>query len=79
MKIISICAKTSDMFSAVLKQDERILGHYDGYVPPLFTKDGDEDYVMLDIDVENGRIVNWLKPSDKQLKAIFNHAKTRQT
>ena len=72
--IISISAKCSDMFAASLKQDERVIGNYDGYVPDWFPNPRAEhfgDYVELQIDIETGRIVNWKKPTQAQLNTTF--------
>lgn len=70
-KILSISAKCSDLFSATLIKGEHITGSYDGYVPNFFPGDHYGDYVMLDIDIETGKIVNWKKPAQEQLDEIF--------
>jgi hypothetical protein len=47
---------------------------YDGYVPEWLPSPNTEhwgDYVMLDIDVETGQIVNWKKPTQEQLDETF--------
>ena len=66
--IISISAKCSDLFSATLKRDGKVVGEYDGYVPSLLPGEHYGDYVLLDIDTETGRILNWKKPTTKDLK-----------
>jgi hypothetical protein len=75
-KVICISAKCSDLFDAsLIEKDgdiETELGeHYSGYVPTFFPGQHYGDYVMLDIDVETGKILNWKKPTDKQLKETF--------
>lgn len=73
MKTINITAKCSDAFWAALAVDGQRVGEYDGYVPAWFPNTGEEhygDYVSLTIDVETGKIVNWKKPTTKDL-AIF--------
>jgi hypothetical protein len=63
-KVISFTAKCSDMFSGQLLDDkgETITEHY-GYVPDWFPGKHYGDYVILDIDIETGQILNWEKPS----------------
>lgn len=69
MKKLSICAKCSDMFSASLNEDGKIK-EYSGYVPDFFPDQHWGDYVMLEIDIDTGTILNWRKPSKNEL-AIF--------
>jgi len=85
--IIRVTAKCCDMFDATLnrvipadsQQDmgETVVGIgyvYNGYVPDWFPNTTVEhygDYVELDIDVDTGKIVNWKKPTEAQLKATF--------
>ena len=69
---IKISAKCSDLFSATLMDNVgQIKGEYDGYVPDFFPGEHYGDYVELDIDVATGRILNWKKPTEKQLNGIF--------
>ena len=69
---ISISGKTSDMFSAIgFDKDNNMVGkEYTDYVPEFFPEEGG-DYVCLDIDVVTGHILNWKKPTQAQLKALF--------
>lgn len=69
--VISVCAKTSDLFSANLVVDGKTTGTYDGYVPRWFPGEHWGDYVMLEIDVATGKILNWKKPTAAQLAATF--------
>lgn len=74
MNTICITAKCSDMFSAVMRKDGKAVGRYNGYVPPWFptsASQNDGDYVVLEIDITTGRIVNWRKPTAAQLKSTF--------
>lgn len=70
---ISISAKCSDCFSASAhdKHDRQVGKDYDGYVPGFFPRQHYGDYVMLDIDVETGRILNWKAPSQDELLEVF--------
>jgi hypothetical protein len=68
MRVIDICAKCSDMFGANLIVDGQSAGGYDGYVPDFFPGQHFGDYVQLKIDIDTGNIVNWKKPTEKDLK-----------
>jgi len=71
-KIISVVAKCSDLFAATLVgEDGAKIGEYDGYVPDFFPGEHYGDYVELSIELETGRILNWKKPSAKDLE-IFD-------
>ena len=66
---ISICAKCSDLCSAVLQdKDGKRVAEHDGYVPALMPGEHCGDYVELDIDLETGTILNWKRPSKKVVK-----------
>ena len=67
-KTIRISAKCSDLFSATLKQDGKEIGVYDGYVPKFFPGEHYGDYVELEIDIVTGKILNWKKPTAKDLE-----------
>jgi hypothetical protein len=61
------------MFSAELLQD-KASKTFDGYVPLWFPNPHVEhygDYVRLDIDLETGQIINWKRPTQKQLETTF--------
>lgn len=70
MKTINITAKCSDMFAANLKEDGKIIGEYDGYVPDFMPGNHYGDYVELQIDIDTGKILNWKKPTAKQLSVF---------
>ena len=73
MKVLSITAKCSDMFSASLTDDKTGSTYYDGYVPKWLPNANTEhygDYVELKIDIDTGTILNWKKPTTKDL-SIF--------
>jgi hypothetical protein len=59
MKIITICAKCSDLFS--MSSDTGL--EYNGYVP--YSSVGKGDYVEMIVDNETGQILNW-KPFTEQ-------------
>lgn len=79
MKIISISAKCDDLFDAILvdKKDgiETVVGKYGGYVPEFMPGKHYGNYIELEIDIDTGKIVNWKKPTKKQLKEVFSDKK----
>jgi hypothetical protein len=75
MRTIHITAKCSDMFSAQLRENNKVLAEYDGYVPAWFpnpTVNHGGDYVELTIDVDTGKIVNWKKPTAANMKEFYS-------
>jgi hypothetical protein len=71
-KTLRIYTKITDRFQAyILDQDGvKIGGQDDGYVPSLMPGDHYGDYIILDIDLESGRVTNWTKPSPEQIRAF---------
>lgn len=69
MTKIKFCAKCSDMFSASL-HDGQTIKQYEGYVPDFFPDQHWGDYVIFEIDIDTGKILNWKKPTQRDL-AIF--------
>ena len=66
--ILEVSAKCSDLCSVVAtnaKGDTIQAG--DGYVPGFMPGEHYGDYVILHIDVETGRILNWKTPTDAQI------------
>ena len=71
-KVLSISGKTSNLFSAELfDNDGNRIKDYSGYVPDFFPDQHYGDYIMLDIDIETGQILNWKKPSVAQMKKFI--------
>ncbi len=69
--VLEISAKCSDLFSAQLKTNQGlVISEYSGYVPSFFPDEHYGDYVMLSIDINTGRILNWKKPSESQLNQL---------
>ena len=72
-KVLSICAKCSDLFSAcVSDKNGNELVNYSGYVPKIMPGEHFGDYVELDIDIATGQILNWIKPSPEELDKFIN-------
>jgi hypothetical protein len=70
--VISVCAKCSDLFTANLCDAEgQVTGEYAGYVPNFFPGQHWGDYVMLDIELTTGRILNWKPPLLAEVEALF--------
>lgn len=73
VKTIKLHLKVCDRFScAVYDQDNRSLKEYEGYVPDFMPGQHYGDYVMLDIDVDSGQILNWKAPTADQLQDFIN-------
>jgi hypothetical protein len=57
---VSICAKCSDLcFTEVKTKGGTLLAAKDGYVPEFMPGEHYGDYVILDIDIATGKILNW--------------------
>lgn len=83
-KILNITGKTSDLcFSELVAADGTTLKENDGYVPAmmpgqLLGQDPDShygDYIILSIDIETGKILNWKKPSKAVLDTFIKTGK----
>jgi hypothetical protein len=64
-KTLKLHLKVCDNFTAdLIDQDgETIFSQDDGYVPGFMPGDHYGDYVILDIDIDDGKITNWKKLS----------------
>jgi hypothetical protein len=63
-KTLKIHAKCSDMCnSTLLDQDGSEIHDHDGYVPGFMPGEHYGDYIILDIDIDTGNILNWKKPT----------------
>ena len=68
---IHISAKCSDLFHADLQdKNGKALAQHDGYVPDFMPGKHWGDYVILDIDLETGTILNWKRPTKTDLEEI---------
>jgi hypothetical protein len=73
IKIARVCAKTVDTCAIkFLDEDGKYVGERCDYVPDYFPEEHYGDYLELDIDVETGVILNWKKPTQKELKDSIN-------
>ena len=73
-KYIFLCVKCSDTFNAqIMNEKSENIGDYDGYVPDFFPEHHYGDYVELKIDITTGKILNWNKPTQKQINELLNN------
>jgi len=73
IKTVFICAKCSDLCSIqFFNKDGDKIGERDGYVPDWMPEEHYGDYIELEIDVETGQILNWKKPTQRQLKVSMH-------
>ena len=72
-KILKLQVKCADQCSIQVIDDsgEKIHDH-DGYVPSFFPEQHYGDYIMLDIEIETGRILNWKPPTAPVLRAFID-------
>lgn len=74
-KTLCIYMKVRDEFCADLKdQDGDSLRDYEGYVPEFMPGNHSGDYLILDIDIETGKILNWNVPTKEQIEDFINSA-----
>lgn len=73
-KTLKIYCKVRDCFTASLvdQNDETIHDQDDGYVPGFMPGDHYGDYVILDIDLDTGKVLNWKPPTAEQIQKWIN-------
>ena len=69
VKKLYLYLKVSDRFcGSLLDQDDNMVVDFDGlYVPDFMPGQHYGDYVILDIDIDTGQILNWKTPSAESL------------
>ena len=73
VKTISIHMKCRDEFEARIKDaDGEVLKDYEGYVPGFMPGEHFGDYLILDIDIETGKITNWKAPTPAQIEEFLS-------
>jgi len=73
VKTIKLHMKVCDRFEcSVHDQDGTQLKEYEGYVPTFFPGEHYGDYLILDIDVDTGKITNWKSPTAKEMQNFLN-------
>ena len=64
--------KVCDRFECDLfDQDGAKIIEYEGYVPGFFPGYHHHDYLILDIDIDTGRITNWTAPTTQELEEFI--------
>lgn len=73
-KTLSIYCKVSDRFTAQLldQNGETIHDQEDGYVPGFMPGEHYGDYIILEIDMDTGKINNWKAPTPEQIQKWMN-------
>lgn len=68
-KTVEVYAKPSDAgVYRLFSKEGQILHTVDGYVPNWFPGAHFGDYLILDIDIDTGQILNWKPPTAAQLE-----------
>lgn len=70
-KTLKIHIKVCDQFTASLCDQDgtEIHEQEDGYVPHFMPGEHYGDYLILDIDLDTGKILNWKVPTDQDIEA----------
>ena len=64
--------KVCDRFECdLVDQDGAKIIEYEGYVPGFFPGYHYGDYLILDIDIDTGRITNWTAPTTQELEEFI--------
>lgn len=74
LKSVSIHVKVCDSgHYSLLDANDRELATRQDYVPSFFPGEHYGDYLMLNIDIDTGMILNWKKPNPSMLiESFFN-------
>jgi len=77
-KELRIHMKVCDGFEAAIydKDGEQIGQDYEGYVPGFMPGEHYGDYLILNIDLETGRILNWVAPSITEITEFLEEVGT---
>ena len=71
-KELRIYTKVCDGFTASLHdQDGEEIKDYEGYVPDIMPGKHYGDYIILNIDLDTGKITNWVVPSKEDLELFM--------
>jgi hypothetical protein len=71
-KTLRLHLKVCDRFTCSIEdQDGDVLMDYDDYVPGFMPGEHFGDYVILDIDIDSGKITNW-NPTPDQIEEFVN-------
>lgn len=69
-KTMKIHVKCSDRFGYSIEDQDgtEIFCQEDGYVPSFMPGEHYGDYIILDIDIDTGTVINWKTPTAEQLE-----------
>lgn len=69
-KVLKIHCKVCDNFTALLvdQNGDTIHDQDDGYVPGFMPGMHHGDYLILDIDLDTGKVLNWKAPTAEQIE-----------
>lgn len=72
-KTVEVHCKVRDEGCYTLKDQDgaQIAQRSDDYVPGFFPGQHDGDYLILEIELETGRVVNWQRPSPSDVQEAF--------
>jgi hypothetical protein len=75
-KELRIHMKVVDGFEcAIYDQDGQQIGDdYEGYVPGFMPGEHYGDYLILNIDLDSGKITNWMPPSKEEIEEFINES-----
>lgn len=73
-KTLKIHCKVTDRFQAKLVDQDgaTIFDQEDGYVPGFMPGQHYGDYLILEIDMDTGMVLNWKVPSAEKIEAWIN-------
>lgn len=72
-KCLRLHIKVCDGFAGDVcdQHDEKIGEYYEGYVPDFMPGNHYGDYLILNIDLETGQIINWKPPTKEQIEKFI--------
>lgn len=73
-KTLHIFIKVRDCFGGKItdRDGDVLVDKEDGYVPDFMPGDHGGDYLILDIDLDSGQILNWKKPTAEQIERFIS-------
>lgn len=71
-KVMKIHIKVCDEFACqIVDQDGAVIKDYEGYVPSFMPGENYGDYLILDIDLDSGMILNWEPISPRTMEEFI--------
>jgi hypothetical protein len=73
-KVMKLHIKVCDRFECEIDdQHGETIRQYEGYVPGFMPGEHYGDYLILDIDLDTGKIINWTPPSATEMQEFINN------